>query len=542
MMDCKKISWGGVLGSIFLLAAGPDPTLAASNQIKINNRTELISYSISGPGKAASFYVEGGHYLHETDIRARNSFDNGWDSILNFNFRLTDNDQFDPENASIEKLSLKLVKDKVQLNLGDHFINLSQYSMNKSVKGLGAQLNLRDKENYIRVGYGIFDSQWEYLYKTPTGEPMDRFGGGIRFQHARDNYRVGLNLGYVRDDDGDPNRTTENAYINTVPALDWEYRRDRLRLSGEHAYSNTTMTTSGGARTETTGTAHRLGLKTRLGVVKLRGRFERVSTDFTTLGGGATPDRQRIYTKADAKLNNRWSVFGMFDHSRNNLADNLALTTTTNVTGEVGVKRKRAFNRRSLKISLSTRRKWTDTDDNSRESTSDRIKLAVSDRLAKVLRVNADIEKIIDNDTTAGGASSSNYFYNLSLSSRHRFKDGRLELRPRFVAGLQERDNLTTNGSDYTTTLRFNLGGTYEKFLRFGLNAERVVNDLSTLGNDSTRTKLSVYCELRPDWLKKGSIRMEGTRNNFDFDDKTKEYREDIVKIMFRYSFEKREG
>ena len=541
MMDCKKISWGGVLGSIFLLAVGPDLAPAASSQIKIANRTDLINYSITGPGKAASFYVDGSHILHESDIRAKNSFDNGWDSILNFNFRVTDNDQFDPENASIEKLSLKLAKDKVQLNLGDHFVNLSQYSMNKSIKGLGAQLNLKDKQNYVRVGYGIFDSQWEYLYKTPTGEPMDRFGGGVRYQHARDKYRVGMNVGYVRDDDNDPNRTTENAYTNVVPAVDWEYRNDTFKLSGEHAYSDTTMTTSTGTKTDTTGTAHRLNATTRIGVVKLRGKYERVSTDFNTLGGGASPDRQRIYTKADAKLNSRWSLFGVFDHSRNNVEDR-ATTTTTNITGELGVKRKRAFNRRTLDISLSARRKWTDTSDNSREGTSDRLKLSVSDRLAKVLRVSGNIEKIINDDTTPGGASASNHFYSINLSSRHRVKDGKIELRPRFTAGLQERDNLSTNGTDATKTLKFGLTGSYQKFLRFGLNTEWVANDLSALGNDSTRTKLGAYCEVRPEWFKNGSIRLEGAKNHFIFDDKSKDYREDIVKFMFRYSFEKREG
>ncbi len=542
MLDCKTISRGGILGSIFLLALSPGLTRAATSQIKINNRTDLINYTISGPGKAASFYVDGNHFLHETDIRARNSFDNGWNSVLNFNFRVTDNDQFDPETVSIEKLNLKLDKGRVRLNFGDYFANFSQYSMNKSIKGMGAQINLKDKENYVRLAYGIFDSQWEYLYKTPdSGEPMDRFGGGGRFQHAGEKYRVGLNLGYVRDDDNDPNRTTENAYINLVPALDWEYRGEGFKLSGEHACSDTTMTSSTGTESKTSGNAHRLSLTTRIGLVKLRGKYERVSTDFTTLGGGATPDRQRIYTKANARLNSRWSLFGVFDHSSNNLADNAALTTTTNITGEVGVKRKRAFNRRSLKISLSARRKWTDTNDNSREATSDRIKISVSDRLAKVLRISGNVEKIINDDTTAGGATSSNYFYNLSLSSRHRLKDGRLELRPRLVAGLQERDNLTSNGKDTTSTLRFDLAATYRKFLRFGLNAERVVNDLSAAG-DSTRSKLGAYCEIRPDWFNKGSIRLEGARNNFDFDDRTKDYREDIVKIMFRYSFEKREG
>ncbi len=542
MLDCKKIYLGGMLGSFFLMAACPDLAMAATNQVKIDNRTELISYSVSGPGKAASFYEDGGHVLHETDIRATNTFDNGWDSTLNLNFRVTDNDQFDPETASIEKLSLKVGKDKIQLNFGDYFANFSQYSMNKSIKGLGVQINLQDKENYVRLAYGTFDSQWEYLYDTPASESMDRFGGGARYQHARDKYRVGLNLGYVKDDDDDTNRTTENAYVNVVPALDWEYRLDSFKLSGEHAYSDTEMTTIAGTKTETTGNAHRLGVRTRIGTVKLRGKYERVSTDFTTLGGGATPDRQRIYAKADAKLNKRWSLFGVFNHSSNNLDDDATMTTTTNIIGEVGIKRKRAFNRRSMNISLSARRKWTDTDDNSRESTSDRIKFGISDRLGKVLRVNGDIEKIVNDDTTAGGASSSNYFYNLGLSSRHRLKGGKLELRPRFTAGLQERENLTTNGDDTTTTLRFDLGARWDKFLRFGLNGERVNNDLSAGGEDSTRTKYGAYCEIRPRAYKNVSVRLEASSNDFDFDTNANDYEEKIAKLMFRYSFEKKGG
>lgn len=540
MSEKYKVFWGGALCSMLFLNPLPGSADAASSLIQVDNRTDLINYSLSGPGQASSFYQAGGHILHETDIRAENTHDNSWESTMNLNFRLTDNDQFDPEKASIERLSLKLNNDRVQLDFGDYFANFSQYSMNKSIKGLGAQVNFNDKENYLRLAYGIFDPQWEYLYQTPNGEGMDRFGGGLRYQMAREKYRVGLNFGYVRDDADDKNRSTEDAYLQYVPAVDWEYRLEGLVFNGESAYSDTEATTVGDVKTETTGNAHRISAKARMDDLKLNGKWERVSPDFVPLGGGATPDRQRFYGKADYDLAKNWDLFGIFDHSADNLDSQLS-TTTTNITGELGVKRKRAFNRNSMNISLSARRKWNDTEDNSRESTSDRIKFGIDDRIAKVIRVSGDFEAVLDDDTTPGGPSTSDFFYNLSLSSRHRLKDGDLELRPRFSVSLQERENLTANGDDFTTNMKLDIDATYQKFLRFGIDAEMVQNDIKN-GEDSLRKKIGAFCEIRPDWLQNGSVRLEAASNEYDFDTNTSDYREEIVKLMLRYSFEKKGG
>lgn len=142
------------------------------DELRISNRTDLLNQSVTGPGKASSFYHSGTHVLHETDMRwAGRAFDGTWDALFNGTLRYTDTSQFDPERLSLQKFEWRLSDADTQINVGDYFANLSPYSMTKGIKGVALQQNLSNDQNYIRAFYGSFDGQWAFAYKTRRRSP-----------------------------------------------------------------------------------------------------------------------------------------------------------------------------------------------------------------------------------------------------------------------------------------------------------------------------------------------------------------------------------
>ena len=135
----KNHSIPGIPASRWWLLLGllPLAAQAADNGFRLDNRTELMNFHISGAGKAQSYLDPGSHLLHESDLFWAERDGQGWDQTLEATFRLTDTEQFDHEFASLQKLEWRLT-DRVQtLTVGDYFANFSPYSLARGIKGLG---------------------------------------------------------------------------------------------------------------------------------------------------------------------------------------------------------------------------------------------------------------------------------------------------------------------------------------------------------------------------------------------------------------------
>lgn len=540
-MDYRKSLWKTLALGGCWLAMNASTAQAVTTDMHVESRTDLVSYDVSGPGSASSMYLNRGAYLQEFDFHSEHNLDRDWRSLFDFNIRLTDYDNFDTEAVSVEKMVLRYFNDAHQFDFGDYYLNLSQYSMNKSIKGAAWQVNLPGKEHYLRFAYGTFDSQWEYQYKQIDGEPLDRMGGGFRYQITGENHRLGLNVAMVKDREGDPKRTTENVYDQTVPAIDWEYRVPGLVINGEHAYSFTDTKNTANTLTTSSGNANRLSLRGRFGDLRLDGKVEQVATDFITLGGGATPDRFRTYAKADYKISKQWEVFTAWDFFRDNLHEQLS-GTTRNKTAEAGFKWKDLFGRRTLDTSWSLRRKWTEKSDNSVDRISDRFKFGLTDTLFKTVRIKGDIETIFD-DNKLNSDSPENYLYSLDLSSRHRLQNGDWELRPRLDLSHQERENISAGGDDITDAFRLNLTLRHKNLTDIGFDLERNDTDLKgTAAVDSVRDRIAAYWQYKFETLAGGSIRLEAGHNEYDFTDDSQDYTETIYKCLLRFSLDKKKG
>jgi hypothetical protein len=510
----------------------------AADEFIVNNRTEVISNQVSGPGSGSSFLDPGTHVMHETDLRWRGTVASGqWNSLLNSTLRYTDSNQFDPERLSLQKLEWRLNDARYQINLGDYFANLSPYAMTKGIKGVAVQRTLSTDQNYVRAFYGSFDNEWAYLLKDLARAPMSTMGGGIRVQQAWEKFRLGFNLAEVHDQK-DAAHATFPARSQVLPAVDWEYRESGLVVTGEHAYSDTDeVVTAGATAANKTGSAHKLVARASLKDINLDGHVERVTPDFMSLGGGATPDRMRYYMKADYKLNRDWRLFAVYDSYSDNLANQKPVTTDV-TTRELGFKRAQAFGRRYMNVALSWRDKLNKTSDSSADRTTNRIKLKINDRVGDKYDWRAEVEQILDNDhIKSQDATSTLYDFGLSYRSRGNEK---WEIRGDVDLGRQENGALGIAGTDVSQRLRLALNADRGNGTVFGASLERNAADLVAALADNRHLRASVYWQSKPTWLKDGSMKLEYADFVHSFTENAlNDYRERVLKLTLVWNFQK---
>ena len=444
--------------------------------------------------------------------------------------RYTDSVQYDPDKFAIQKFEYRVNDSSKSIAVGDYFANFSQYSMNKAIKGIGYQQNFGNDQNYLRAAFGSFDGQWAYLLRdNRADEPMDRQGGGLRYQRQSEAFTYGVNLAVVRDNANDTKRRSgESAFEQTLPSFDWEYRSDALTLAGEHAYSSSTEKTFAGASVDTHGMANKLTLRAPVGPVNVDANLERVDTDFLSLAGGATPDRVRAYFKADAKLAKLWKVFGSVDYYHNDLDGQLAYRTS-NTSYELGVTKRRAFDRKTLTISGSLRQRVTDSSGAGavNDQTTNRIKLKANDSFG-VVDVRGDVETIVEGTATR----TRDTMYNLGLSSR--FEGAKWTLVPNVEFGQGERDNVA-GGIDVTKIARIGLQADLGTGTALGLNYDRNVANTPVPGTDSHVSRLALYWEMRVGALRNSKLKFELAHNDYQFGNAVTNYREQIAKVILTW-------
>jgi len=528
--------------AVLVAAATAAPALGAEDvpefTINLFNRTEFLFQDISGPGKAQSFYDPGNHIFHETDIVANGQI-GGWNSLFNATVRYTDSHQYDPENLSAPKLMWQLSDGQNQINFGDYFAVFSPYALTKSIKGGAIQHNFGDDQNYVRAAYGSFDGQWSYLFRNPNNEPMDRYGGGVRVQQTGEDWRIGASVVQAADRWGDPNRGMFDAFRQVLPAFDWEWRNGAWQFAGEHAYAATEVNSgSTGTTSDLSGSANRLTFRGNLRTVSVDGLLERVGSRFVTLGGGATPDRMRAMLRGDWRLDALWRLNAMADYYYNDLDSQLTTRTTVKAL-DVGATRRRIFDRRSASLSFGIKTRWTETDDNSSQTRTDRLKLRYRDRfLDDAVDLSVGVEKTldaVDKGTTPGNNDS--YLYDVSLGWRTAI-DRNWTLRTNLDLGHTELQNPLNGNFDVMDTVRLAVAAEGSDRSQFGASVDYGGNRMTIANTSSQVDRWSIFYQTQPEWTGGGSVRAEITENTYHFDVAANNFRERLIRLVFNWNLD----
>lgn len=496
-------------------------------------------HDVSGAGSESSFLERGNHIVGEVELLSRSQIGANWESEFSSLMQLTQSRRYDPSDFSFRQLRFTLndLNNTNLLVVGDYYASFSQFSMNRSIKGAGYQRNFSDN-TYVRLAGGSYFHRWDHLAGSGSNRPIDRKGLGARFQFGREDGFMGINYAAAWDWDKDPERTTQTTFRQHLASLDWELHGGGLNLSGEHAYAPTRRQPSGGDDEMIYGAAHRVNSRMNIGHMRLQLRGEHISPDFISMSGGASPDRFRIFSRGDFRINNIWSIYAGNDWYRNNLEDQREATTRTFIP-EAGVRTRGLFERRSLMVSAGVRRRISSTDKPSeRVNISDRLHINLSDRLG-ALSLRGETEIIFHNSKKPSPSSKGqDYLYRLTADSRHTLFSGNFEMRPFLSLSHQEVEDQSTGKPVMINSLRFDLRGRAADTVRYGLSMEKRSNKSDIPGrDDSEEERFSVSLEKSFDFLGGASVEVEYGVNRYGYSDTLKDYEENFFQFSFNRSF-----
>ncbi len=302
-------------------------TIYSYSQIQIN--------SIRGPNRKSSYYEDGIRFLSELSFYSEGNVLKDLKYDFSLRGRYTDSRIIDREKESLEELRFWIGNDHFEITLGDCFVNFSQYSMMRTIKGISALI--KDENLSFELIGGIFDDQWEYLFYDAKGEPMDRFVAGFRLKYEDENKRLSLNYAYIWDDENDKNRGCENAYKQHIASLDSGISFKGFNVSNEVGYSAYRRYIFTERDNVDIAFAERLKIEKEIGNLTLRSEFEYVDPDFLSLGGSYIADRIRVSNEAIFAIKKDFFLFLTQDYYRNNLEGDLDETLRVN-SAALGIK------------------------------------------------------------------------------------------------------------------------------------------------------------------------------------------------------------
>ncbi len=521
---------------VFLMA----PAHAADNEVHFSNEFSYTYNDITGPGgDDSSSLTRGFRYLNLFGFMG-----NGTVRELEYNFNIgfkaTDDRRNDVATFSPTTIQGRMTNKIHTVNAGDTFESFSQYSLSTAVKGASYRyFNEQKNSPEITMVYGYVLPRWDTIWGGIETRAIERTAYGMRIkQNFTPNIWAGLSYVQAKDRPGTRLTPTDPIYDSNNYTLDAEYRPiPGLTFRGEFSTSRTTMSpTSLTAQNEerTHGTASRIEAVGEGGPSRVSLEYERVSTEFQSILGAATPDREKIksrwrYTMAKNILLNLGLLW-----FRDNL-DGQKAYRTDSYTPEVGFTFKNLLGRQAATADLAYKydRKFG-AGNGSGISTADHIAtLNYRDTFGPV-DSDANVGYTIYS-TERDMRQAKEYTYSLALNSRHEINEAYVIKPVLYLGGMTSRDDLALE-TDQIYEYSFGMGF---EFLKLKLNSDfrigQNVLEKSAAGTDnSTKTFGSFNIYYKPPFLKKfneGMLFLRSFVNDFRFSTQSRSFRENSITL-----------
>lgn len=413
-----------VLPSSLLCVLCLGSPLHAEQEFHLSNEYSLTYNNVSGPGASQSSLTQGFRHLNDLNVYGNGNTKGEWEYTYNVGVKATDDKSNDPSSFSFTNMNTRLSNRIHTINLGDTFESLSQYSLNTSLKGVSYRFK---KENAtipeVTFVSGLAYPRWDNAFSFGSGtyEVTDRFVWGAKVRKdATDKLWVGANIVGVRD----MTRllpTTQQYNPSYVYGVDLEYKPIRgLTLKGEMAHAVAESTAAEDAAVVTdTGNTYKLEAVGDGGPSRVVLDYERISPDFVTLVGSATPDREKAKGKWRYKPSKDVTTNLGLLWFHDNLDGQKAQGTTYHYKPETGVTLKKLMDRRYAVLDLSYKFDYA-----SRESESVKADNIINANYRdKYGFIDSDLNfgYIAYNSWESTRARADEYTYNATISSRHSF-------------------------------------------------------------------------------------------------------------------------
>ncbi len=501
----------------------------AQNEFRFSNEFSVTYNDVSGPGSSSSTLTEGFRFLDVFGLYSGGKIDQ-YDYLLNIGANATDDPRNDIKKFSLTNVQGRLTNKIHTLTLGDTFEFFSQYALSSAVKG--ASYRYYDEPRGLpefTILYGIAYPRWDNVWKDSDTRTIERQvnGGRIKYVMSPD-FNAGLS--FVRSQDYDRIRSTDQLYDNDVYAFDLEYKPiPGATILGELAFNSMKLSNQEGAPyIDDSGHAYKLTAIGDANPSRVSLEYERITPDFMTLVGSSTPDREKF----KAKWRYRHSKTITFNTGllwyRNNLQGQRRDGRTDTYRPEAGVSLKGLFNRKFSVTDLTY--KLNVTDKNSLRAKLDNIiSLGYRDRFG-VFDSDTNLIFTSYDSSTVPNSRSKEYTYNTSLGSRHTLKT--FILKPTINLGGWQSRNELENISDRIYEYSLGLGAdipTYKitSYLKVGQNMLE-----KDRGDHSQRSFATMNIYYKPKFLEKfyyGMLFLRASMNDFRFTTGERIFRENSI-------------
>jgi hypothetical protein len=476
-----------------LLGAALAPARAAidlSSTTKLAVGSEFLEYDnrVTGSDPGGSFLTPGRHTQEALTLLLNTSLDGvAYEGALDG--RATDDPRVDQKRFNLKRFYVKEDTTTYSAVVGDFLGSFSDYTLGKSLKG--ASYTRKWEKTQLTMLGGIDKTNWDDLWNNNPEETVDRQVWGARAQRqVGDDGQVGANVVWAKDERARFNSSAP-AVDQRVASVDWALPRyHRLSLTGESAYSlsQTDLPTSDDLgnpvelHSTSYGWAHKIRARYSYGRFKTVDDFERVSPNFQTTVGSASPDLVRWKTDNTVTISGPWKwIVLRYTYFHNNLYNVDGANTATTRMPETGLRYEAPDWRPNFSWESRVRaRDVTSSNSGLRKRTHSLIN-SLADRVGPVsLQVDYEVQK---EDKSDGSVSLLHHILGVGSNALLTAKDWK------FIEGLRwdlqrDRDNLLGT-TDQTGTVKANVlvvspwavdgGVTYTRMLV--LNAQNPGND-----------------------------------------------------------------
>ena len=414
---------------------------------KFKNDFYLQHNEVTGNSPSSSTLTEGLSYYNLFTLYTKGNLGD-IKYKLNIGVKLTDDRKKDVKDVSLFNLSGKVNKDAHTLDLGDYMRSFSKYSMSSTLKG--AAYTYDNKIDRVDLLYGIAYSRWDNFWSNEVDSTKREVFGARYSRKVTDNLSASFDV--VKTDDNNDILTGVSLYETTLYTVNSTYRPIKgLKLYGEYSFSdNKTKDTINPDKKN--GGAIFLQATGNKNPSRVRLEYERVSPDFKTVTGSATPDREKAKATWRYKITKTMSLNTGFLWFRDNI-ENTKTATTNTYRPNIGVIFKHLFDRRYATLDLNYKLNIIDTSVN--KTTDNIYDLNYKDRFG-IFHTNTNLNYNIY-DTNNNIKSQKEIKFNTTINTRHSFDD--LVLKPSFMFGTWSmNDELTINGDNEYYQASFGLG------------------------------------------------------------------------------------
>ncbi len=518
-------------------AQGQTVTETMAPEIHGSLDSSLTYNSVKGNNSANSSLTKGLNYLDVLGLYGNGKYKD-FDYNFNASARATDDKRMDNEKWSMTSLQGRISNKTHTFTVGDVFESLSQYTLNSQVKGASYKLSPQGGLlPEVTLVEGLAYPRWDNFYGGRDEQAVKKQVSGVRVrENVTEKFALGMNTVASSDQERSRIFDSDQLYNNHVYSLDAEFKPiDGVTMTSEGAFSRTVESPAAGVEdSKYGGRAYHVEIVGDQDPSRVSLEYEKVTPQFLTVLGSATPDREKVKTKWRYKVAKNVTMNTAFLTYWDDLNGQKSYRTK-HYKPEIGFTFRKLLDRQYAVADISY--KFDKANGGGYRSGDSYTNLNYRDRFW-----------LLDTDSNFGmiayrqspGVNKSNEFtYNTTVSSRHTV--GAFVLKPSIYLGGWNSKNELAAISDKVYEEAVGLGVDIPRAkitsnIKAGKN--RLIKQEVNTGSTKDFANLNIF--YRPPFLAKlnqGMIFLKAFVNDFNAENVNNSYRETSVTMGMTLEF-----